>query len=181
MKIHITKDGQQHGPYSESEIQGYLNSGQFVPSDLACGEGSAVWVPLSQLITMPDSSPPLPVTLPSQTSSSGSFSDSEIIEIAKKQKIILWLILASFVAAFIPYAPIVTGILSLIFIYQLAISVRSTVAWLYAVLALIPLVGLIALLVVNSKATKALKGRGVRVGLMGANQSDLKNLSAQRV
>jgi hypothetical protein len=51
-------------------------------------------------------------------------------------------------------------------------------AWVYAVFALIPLIGVIPLLIASSKATAALTSRGIRVGLMGANQDDLSKLIA---
>jgi hypothetical protein len=41
------------------------------------------------------------------------------------------------------------------------------------ILTLIPCVGLIVLLIINSKATGILKKNGVRVGLLGAKMSDL--------
>ena len=42
-----------------------------------------------------------------------------------------------------------------------------------AILMIIPFAGLITLLVINQKATKYLQGRGVRVGLLGANPNNI--------
>lgn len=42
-----------------------------------------------------------------------------------------------------------------------------------AILTLIPCIGLIVLLIINGKATSILKQNDVRVGLIGANMSDL--------
>lgn len=98
----------------------------------------------------------------------------EILEVAKRQKQILFMILISLVAIFIPYATIVTGIIQIYFIFKFAKAVRSSAAWLYIILAFIPLIGLIALLIINSKATKVLQANGIKVGLMGAKKSDLE-------
>jgi hypothetical protein len=43
---------------------------------------------------------------------------------------------------------------------------------------IIPLVSLILLLRLNGKATKAIRGKGIRVGLMGANKAQLERLAA---
>lgn len=136
----------------------------------------------SQPFTVPEpptssssSPPPAMAAVPTIPS---DFSDTEIANIAKWQKAIIWLVIASFIAFFIPQAFWITGIISLVFIYLLARALRSNVAWLYAVLGLIPLVGLIVLLVINNKATQTLKRRGIRVGLMGAKRSDIPTTNA---
>ena len=100
----------------------------------------------------------------------------QIVEVAKRQKQILWMILLSFVAMFIPFATIVTGIIQVYFIFKLAQAVRSSAAWVYIILAFVPLIGLLALLHINGKATKILQAYGVKVGLMGAKSSDLKKV-----
>jgi len=43
----------------------------------------------------------------------------------------------------------------------------------FGLLTLLPCVGLLVLLVINSKATSILKNRGIHVGLLGARMSDL--------
>jgi heme/copper-type cytochrome/quinol oxidase subunit 2 len=115
------------------------------------------------------------------TQLNNTFTTEDILRIAKDQKNIMWLILVSFITIVIPFAFIITGIISTIFIYRLANSIGSSDAWLYVVLSLIPLVGLITLAVASSKATKILKSRGIRVGLMGAKSNDLKNFSLKNV
>jgi len=101
----------------------------------------------------------------------------DLMEVARCQKHILWLILISLVAMFIPFATIVTGIIQIYFIYKLAAAVRSSAAWVYIILAFIPLVGLIALLVINSKATGKLRENGIKVGLMGARMTDFDKIA----
>jgi len=100
----------------------------------------------------------------------------DLIEVAKRQKNILWMILISLVAMFIPGATIVTGIILIYFIYKLAGAVRSSAAWVYIILAFIPLVGLIALLHINGRATKTLQANGIKVGLMGARMADFDKM-----
>ena len=100
----------------------------------------------------------------------------DLVEVAKRQKNILWMILISLVAMFIPFATFFTGIIQVYFIYKLASAVRSSAAWLYILLAFIPLIGLFALLHINGKATKTLQANGVKVGLMGARMADFEKM-----
>ncbi len=72
---------------------------------------------------------------------------------------------------------IVLGIIALgvivagaVFAVRMALSLHGTgMAVLFAILLLIPCVGLLALLVLNSQATSELKKAGLRVGLLGAD------------
>ena len=106
-----------------------------------------------------------------------AWTSEEIVDIAKRQKQIIWMMLMSFVAMFIPGATLVTGLIQVYFIYKLAQAVRSSKAWIYIILVFIPLVGLFALLNINGKATKIMQANGIKVGLMGANSSDIKKLA----
>jgi len=101
---------------------------------------------------------------------------ADLVEVAKWQKNIMWMILISLVAMFIPFATIVTGIIQIYFIYKLAAAVRSSAAWLYIILGFIPLIGLLALLHINGMATKTLQANGVKVGLMGARMADFEKM-----
>ena len=47
MMIHISRDGEQFGPYSPEQVQEYLAAGQLLPTDLAWYEGAADWVPVT--------------------------------------------------------------------------------------------------------------------------------------
>ena len=47
--IHISRDGDQFGPYSPEQVQEYLASGQLLPTDLAWYEGAADWVPVTEI------------------------------------------------------------------------------------------------------------------------------------
>ncbi len=46
-KIHITKGGANHGPFTVEEINAKLKSGEFEPTDKSWMEGMAGWLPLS--------------------------------------------------------------------------------------------------------------------------------------
>jgi hypothetical protein len=75
----------------------------------------------------------------------------------------------------IPLAVLVVALVGTVFVFLLAIKIYSTgVGVLLGILALIPCIGLIVLLVVNSKATGILKQNGIKVGLLGANLSQLE-------
>jgi hypothetical protein len=111
-----------------------------------------------------------------------TYTDSEILDIAKRQKAILWLIVASIPAyalnLVIRLVPtLVIGIISLVFIYKLAVALKSSVPWVWVISGVIPCVGLIALLILNSYASAALRARGIKVGLMGASTEDLAKLT----
>jgi uncharacterized RDD family membrane protein YckC len=49
MEVWIGRDGERHGPYTESDIRQWLRSGQVSRDDLGWYEGLADWQPLSTL------------------------------------------------------------------------------------------------------------------------------------
>lgn len=110
--------------------------------------------------------------MPTQLNS--GWTPQEILDVAKRQSQIIYMIVINLVAAFIPFATIVAGLVQMFFIFKLAQAVRSSVAWLYIVLAFIPLLGLVGLLILNQSATRILQTQGIKVGLMGARSSDLE-------
>jgi hypothetical protein len=69
-------------------------------------------------------------------------------------------------------ALLVSGIAGIVFVVLTAMRLYSTSAAIgLAVVMLIPCVGLLLLLSINSAATKRLKDNGIKVGLLGANMS----------
>lgn len=71
-------------------------------------------------------------------------------------------------------AVLVVGLAGTVFVFLLAMKVYSTgVGILLGILALIPCVGLLVLLLVNGKATSILKQNGIKVGLLGADLSQI--------
>ena len=94
-------------------------------------------------------------------------SPSELRNIASAQKLTIWVVLIGlFTWPFsIP--------LSLYAVWRLADSLnRSPILYMFGIL-FIPFVGVILLLQLNGEATRRLQDAGVRVGLFGANKSDL--------
>jgi hypothetical protein len=69
-------------------------------------------------------------------------------------------------------ALLATVVTAAVFVFMLSVSVYGTgIGILMGVLTLIPLVGLIVLLLVNSRATATLRKNNIKVGLLGADPS----------
>ena len=76
--------------------------------------------------------------------------------------------------AIIGLGVLVLGLVGTVFVFLLAIKVYNTgVGVLLGILTFVPCIGLIVLLVVNGKATGVLKQNGIKVGLLGANLSQI--------
>lgn len=99
---------------------------------------------------------------------------TELKEIAQAQRLLLWSILAGIAAFGFKLLLVLTIPFQVWAAYNLSKKLNLRLAWLWTILTIIPLVGLIILLVINSKATSALRAAGVRVGLLGANLNDLE-------
>lgn len=110
----------------------------------------------------------------------------ELRDIAKHQRAILLCIVGySVLVAFQMYCPqqltavvglaaIGVSIAATVFVFLLATKVyERTTGFILGVLTLIPCVGLIVLLRVNAKATSVLRSHGIRVGLVGADASEI--------
>jgi len=110
----------------------------------------------------------------------------ELRKVAQYQKGVLFCILFQILAVigqfivppqlavFFGLSVFLVGIAGMVFVFLLAINVYSTgTGILLGILTLFPIVGLIVLLVVNGKATGILKENGIRVGLLGANMSQV--------
>lgn len=75
---------------------------------------------------------------------------------------------------FIALPVLVVMLTGTVFVFLLSTKVYGTVQGvLLAILTLIPCIGLIVLLIINSKATNVLKANGIKVGLLGANPADV--------
>lgn len=96
------------------------------------------------------------------------------------QKLIIWAILLNILTYGLQYVIgniagllfIAVIVLSLVGLFKLAsglgYSIASKIG--FIILLIIPLIGLITLLILNSKATQALRAAGYRVGLFGASR-----------
>ena len=111
---------------------------------------------------------------------------ADLKSVAKYQKGILVCILIYLIAIVVQFllppevrpllglGVIVLLIVATVFVFLLAMKVYSTgLGILLGILTLVPCVGLIVLLVVNGKATNVLKQNGIKVGLIGADMSQL--------
>jgi hypothetical protein len=77
----------------------------------------------------------------------------------------------------IAVAMFATAIASTVFVFLLATKTYNVgVGILLGILTLIPCIGLIVLLIINSQATSILRSNGVRVGFIGASKNDLDDL-----
>ena len=110
----------------------------------------------------------------------------DLKSVAKYQKGILVCILIYLIAVFtqfllppelrpiVAFGVLAVGLAGTIFVILLAMKVYNTgVGILLGVLTLVPCLGLIILLVVNGKATSILKQNGIKVGLLGADLSQV--------
>jgi len=115
-----------------------------------------------------------------------AISREDLTAIAKYQKGILLSILAqlalfvvSFVLPenlrmFVSFLFIPIGLLSAVLVLMLAIKLYNPVVGvILGLLTMIPCLGLVVLLIINSRATSTLQLNGIKVGLLGANMSDL--------
>ena len=50
MDIHITRKGEQHGPYPEASAREMMAAGQLLPTDLAWHDGADDWKPLNEVL-----------------------------------------------------------------------------------------------------------------------------------
>ena len=75
---------------------------------------------------------------------------------------------------FLGLGVILVSLTGTVFVFLLAIKVYGApLGVLLGILTLIPCVGLLVLLIVNGKATSVLRQNGIRVGLLGANLSEV--------
>jgi hypothetical protein len=67
------------------------------------------------------------------------------------------------------------GVIAAVFVFMLALKVSSMAAGIIlGLLTLIPLIRLLALLIINQRATRLLNKHGYHVGLLGADLSQFK-------
>jgi hypothetical protein len=112
------------------------------------------------------------------------FTPGELREIARKQSLLLWSILAGMFSQPATLAlpkeigvPIYFAIIGLQIyaLYALARALRSSPfrMGLLAICVFIPILGVCLLITLNQEATKTLRKAGIKVGFMGANPNDI--------
>jgi len=100
--------------------------------------------------------------------------------VASGQRLVIFALLASIVAVALQAVigeiavvfSLAASIVAIIGIVRLAGGLGSSglARFFYAVVMLVPLVNLIVMLILNSRATRALRAGGYRVGFLGASQ-----------
>jgi len=144
-----------------------------------------------------DQPPPLPSADTNKTNS-----PDDLLRIAESQKGVLICILLMFslwlgaallspgetepanplVALTVLFGLFVLSLVSVVLVFRLAIATRGMRSGIFlGALALLPGLSLIALLIVNSTATRILKANGIRVGLLGANLSSISGRTGSLV
>ena len=111
---------------------------------------------------------------------------NDLREIALRQRGIMWCIVGYIAvlvfAIFVPAVPklilsvalLAVIITTAVLAFMLSLALYSTAFGIVlGMLASIPYGGIFPLLVINSKATRVLRAGGIRVGLMGANLSQI--------
>lgn len=115
---------------------------------------------------------------------------TKILVIARRQKALLMGFLAYILVAglsssaspglqpLIPMVMLLIALAIVILISRLTLCLYSLpVAIMIIILSFIPLINLLILLMVNSRANKTIKNAGFRVGLIGANIKDIEGSS----
>lgn len=57
MLYHVSRNGQNYGPYTLEDLQRYTASGNVLPTDLAKSDDMPDWVPVSQILAIAPSTP----------------------------------------------------------------------------------------------------------------------------
>src|ERR1044072_4189490 len=60
MNYWVSRGGQQYGPYSLSDLQRYVGSGNILPTDMARNESMSQWLPVSQILAGGGQAPQTP-------------------------------------------------------------------------------------------------------------------------
>lgn len=58
MPYHVTRDGQNYGPYTLEDLQRYVATGNVLLTDLAKDDDATEWVPVAQILGGPATLPP---------------------------------------------------------------------------------------------------------------------------
>ncbi len=103
----------------------------------------------------------------------------DLREVGLSQRLMVWAILTWFIG-FFPPAMLVTVPFQLYCVYRLAraLQLGATMIAVALLVALIPLICLVAFVMLNQKAIRALRSAGIQVGWMGARKEDLPPRSA---
>jgi len=177
MNIYLIKDGQNAGPYSESEVMTRIKSGAYAKTDLAWAEGCPQPVPLIEILCAASSPQPI--------QADAKFSADELRMIAENYRNLLGVAVCWLVACFIPMPDSVERVCFLVmagmwirFGWRLSGALRQN-QWVCVVWSLIPLANIYALVRILRAAARTLKSNGIPVGITGADRTALDRLAQQ--
>ncbi len=109
--------------------------------------------------------------------------NATLLRIAKYQKAFIWLFLAAIPGLIFdacrdrPFAIIIIGGAITACMYPMAKALSEKWPWLYPLLALFPLGGLIAFFILLDRAGKTLSAAGIHAGYLGVSKSDMQALA----
>ncbi|MHC4993708.1 MAG: hypothetical protein ACYTGQ_01520 [Planctomycetota bacterium] len=99
---------------------------------------------------------------------------SQLLNIAKAQKGILWCILAQLLCFFYPIAFLIVVPFQIYYVYKLAQGLENGPPLLWCIGMFIPIASLLLLLILSQQTTGRLQKAGFRVGLMGADLAEVR-------
>jgi hypothetical protein len=189
MNIYLIKDGQNAGPYSETEVRSRIATGIYTLDDFAWFEGCTAPVTIGQvfakppMVTLGPTPITAPVTAPVPPVTSEFHSAKELNQIADLQRNLTILGLSWIAYCFLPESykavakllgPLVL-VFWLYFGWKLSRLLREQ-PWVWVIFSLIPLANFYAWGRIIWTATKTLRANGVPCGIMGADRQALNRL-----
>lgn len=103
-------------------------------------------------------------------------SNPDLAKISKTHRLVLVGVVVTFIAALLPPAFSLIAIpiaLYCVWTMTRAIQTKALTSTIYLLLALIPVVNILALISLNIRGRKLLKAGGIKVGLFGVHAADL--------
>ncbi|TAL00753.1 MAG: DUF4339 domain-containing protein [Verrucomicrobia bacterium] len=180
MNIYLIKNGQNSGPYSESEVRSRVKSGSITLDDLAWFEGCTEPLPLAQVLAKTR-----PVTLdPTPATASQIYSAEELTQIADLYRKYLVLGAAWLAFCIIPMPESLQSVQRVIALVAVGCWLRfnwklsrllQKNPWAWTLLALIPIVNYIAWGRILWLAAQTLRANGISCGFTSAQLPSLRN------
>ena len=159
MNIYLIKDGQNSGPYSESEVMARVQDGRYSKTDLALCEGCDEPMPLIEILCSISGSEPL--------GSNPALVADELRPIAENYSKLFLVAACWLVFCFLPVSGALEHICYLVifgawmrFGWRLSRALQRN-QWLWVIMTLIPLANIYALVQILRAAAKVLKSKGI--------------------
>ncbi len=101
---------------------------------------------------------------------------TELADIARAQRFLIWLLLFSIVTVTIPASAIIFAVLMAAGIWRLWRALNYAFAPLGALLGLLPVINWITILILNRRAITQLRDHGISVGFMGVSRKRIESM-----